>query len=249
MIDKRIAIMIVASIACHAVLARALEALPPRPVPRIPTKIVVNVVEPPPKPPAPEPPPPEPTPTPPPTPEPPRVKPTPKATPRPTQPVTPSPTPNDSPAAPTDVTVPASGAKPKFGVSMSSTSTAGKTEAPVGNTSRPTEPSGPADDAKPLAPAAAHEVTKMPLPQGRCAGKYTEAARAAGVEGVVVLDLIVDENGKAREISVVQGLEQGLTEAAVAALRACQFSPGERGGAKVPVRVRGFKIRFLLGEG
>lgn len=249
MIDNRIAIMLAASLAGHAVLARALEELPPRPAPRIPTKITVNVVEPPPKPPAPEPPPPEPTPPPPaPTPEPPRVKPTPKTTPR-AQPTTPSPTPNDSPAAPTDVTVPASDAKPKFGVSMSSTSSAGKTEAPVGNTSRPTDSAGPAGDAKPLATAAAHEVTKMPLPQGRCAGKYTEAARAAGLEGVVVLDLVVDETGKARDIQVVQGLEHGLTEAAVAALRACQFSPGERGGEKVPVKVRGFKIRFLLGEG
>jgi len=87
------------------------------------------------------------------------------------------------------------------------------------------------------------------LPQGRCAGKYTEAARAAGIEGVVVLDVIVDETGRTRDITVVEGLDHGLTEAAIAALRACRFSPGERAGQPVAVRVRGFKIRFLLGEG
>jgi hypothetical protein len=34
----------------------------------------------------------------------------------------------------------------------------------------------------------------------------------------------------------------------VVALRACRFTPGEKGGQQVPVRVRGFKIRFLLGD-
>jgi TonB family protein len=86
----------------------------------------------------------------------------------------------------------------------------------------------------------------MPLPRGRCSGTYTEAAREAGIEGAVVLDLVVDEHGRARDITVVEGLPHGLTEAAIAALRACQFDPGERSGAAVPVRVRGFKIRFLL---
>jgi hypothetical protein len=45
----------------------------------------------------------------------------------------------------------------------------------------PTAPS--AAPVKPLAePVAAVEVTKMPLPQGRCAGKYTEEARAAATD-------------------------------------------------------------------
>jgi hypothetical protein len=43
-------------------------------------------------------------------------------------------------------------------------------------------------------------------------------------------------------------LPNGLTEAAVAALRGCHFSPGEKDGKPVAVRVRGFKIRFVLAE-
>jgi TonB family protein len=91
----------------------------------------------------------------------------------------------------------------------------------------------------------------MPLPLGRCSGlgKYTTEARDAKVEGVVVLDLIVDEHGRARDIKVVEGLSHGLTEAAIAALAACPFTPGEKNGVPVPVRVRGFKIRFYLPEG
>ena len=246
MIDRRLVATVLASIAGHVVLARALEELPPRPRHDRPARVEIRVVEAPP-PPAPEPPPPEPTP-PPPIPEPPRTKPRPTPTPRV---ATPSPKPNESPAAPIDSTSTTAdpNAKPMFGVSMSSTSTAGRMEAPVGNTARPTQNTGTPGEVKPLAPAAAHEVTKMPLPQGRCAGKYTEAARAAGIEGVVVLDVIVDETGRTRDITVVEGLDHGLTEAAIAALRACRFSPGERSGQPVAVRVRGFKIRFLLGEG
>ena len=86
----------------------------------------------------------------------------------------------------------------------------------------------------------------MPLPQGRCAGKYTEDARAAATEGTVVLDLIVDEKGHARDIKVVSGLDHGLTEAAITALKECAFTPGEKEGHAVAVRVRGFKIRFVL---
>jgi hypothetical protein len=48
---------------------------------------------------------------------------------------------------------------------------------------------------------------------------------------------------------VVSGLTHGLTEAAITALRECRFSPGKKSGEAVPVRVRGFKIRFVLAEG
>ena len=88
----------------------------------------------------------------------------------------------------------------------------------------------------------------MPLPRGRCSGAYTEQAREAGVEGTVVLDLVVGADGRARNIAIVSGLGHGLDQAAVAALRACRFTPGERAGAPVAVRVREFKIRFFLQE-
>ena len=97
-----------------------------------------------------------------------------------------------------------------------------------------------------MAPVPAYQVTTMPLPQGRCVGKYTEEAKRAAIEGTVILDLIVSETGRTRDIHVVSGLGHGLTEAAIAAIKECRFSPGEKDGAPVAVRVRGFKIRFLL---
>ena len=67
-------------------------------------------------------------------------------------------------------------------------------------------------------------------------------ASAAGTEGTVVLDLIVDEKGHARDIHVVSGLAHGLTEAAIAAIKGCHFDPGEKDGKAVPVRVGASKI-------
>src|SRR5439155_13322638 len=118
--------------------------------------------------------------------------------------------PVDHPAATTDTTT-----TPVFGVTMESTSQAGSGPTmPVGNTTRPA-PSSPGVAVKPLAePVAAVEVTKMPVPIGGCSGlgKYTAEAKAAAVEGVVVLDIVVDEHGRARDITVVEGLPHGLTQ-------------------------------------
>jgi TonB family protein len=135
-----------------------------------------------------------------------------------------------------------------FGVTMDSTSQAGSGPAmPVGNTTHAAPTAAAAAPVKPLAqPVAAVEVTKMPLPLGACPGKYTDEARAAALEGVVVLDVTIDEHGRARDFTVVSGLPHGLTQAAIDAVSACRFSPGERSGQPVPVRVRGYKIRFLM---
>jgi periplasmic protein TonB len=142
---------------------------------------------------------------------------------------------------------------PTFGISMESTSEKGAGPAmPVGNTLqvKPTKPAAAPAAVKPLAaPALAYEVTKMPLPKGQCRGEYSDEARSAGIEGTVVLDVVVGEDGAPRDIKVVQGLGHGLTEAAVAALRRCRFTPGERDGKPVPVRLRTFKIRFVLQGG
>jgi protein TonB len=252
MIDRNLIICALVSVAGHLALASGLDnGLPPVDRSEAPQRVTVRVVQPPPKPEEPPPPPPEP-------PKPPEPPPKPKIVekkiaPKPTtQPPITTPTTEPPPQTPPLSSTSTTGdpnAKPKFGVSMESTSQGGKTSVPVGNTTSPTAPSTETGPPKPLPPAAAHEVTKMPLPQGRCAGKYTDAALAAAIEGVVVLDVIVDETGKTRDISVVEGLSHGLTEAAIEALKTCRFSAGERAGKPVPVRVRGFKIRFLLPDG
>jgi len=132
----------------------------------------------------------------------------------------------------------------RFSVSMQSSSGPGEMAvAPPGHGGAPSAHAGPPGAAPAIEGAAA---SVLPLPVGRCSGTYTEEARQAGIEGTVILDLVVGEDGRPRDIKVVQGLAHGLTGAAIAALRRCRFTPGERSGARVAVRLRAFKIRFLL---
>ena len=65
----------------------------------------------------------------------------------------------------------------------------------------------------------------------------------------MVLDLVVSASGRVRQVKVTKGLAHGLSEAAIRAARACRFTPGQRKGIAVPVRVRGFKVRFFLQTG
>lgn len=246
--DRRLVICAIVSVAGHFAFARGLGYLPPRqqtPERRI---VSVRVVEPP----APEPPP---EPVKPPAPEPPKPEPVKTIVherPRPREAVAvkrdvpPVDTPPvDHPPATTDTTT-----TPVFGVTMESTSQAGTGPAmPVGNTAHPAPIAPAGTQVRPLAePVAAALVTKMPLPRGECKAKYTDEARAAAIEGVVVLAAIIDEHGRPRDITVVEGLAHGLTRAAIAALSGCAFSPGERDGQPVPVRLRELKFRFLLAE-
>lgn len=250
----RILLCLVASVLAHALAVQALERLPEEQKQRRPQTVTVRIVNPPP--PAPEPPPePPPPPPPPPPPTPTIVHEVPTEQPVQRRSHVPPPpsqdaVPKNTPPSERAVTSGPSTTTPTFGFSLESTSESGSGPAmPVGNTLQVPQ-TGPAvapAKVKPLAaPVPVYEVTKMPTMRDRCRGEYTDAARDAGVEGTVVLDLVVDEEGNTRDIKVVHGLGHGLDEAAVAALKRCRFAPGERGGSAVPVRVREFKIRFFL---
>ncbi len=253
MYSQRLIACIVASVLAHALAVRALGQLPEEEKQRKPQTVMVRIVNPPP--PAPEPPP-EP---PPPPPDPPKEVPTiVHEIPTQVQPrrlhMPPPPTadakPRDTPPSERAVTTGPSTDTPQFGFSLESTSESGSGPAmPVGNTLQ--VPQGPAAVApkavKPLAaPVPVYEVTKMPTMSEHCRGEYTDAARDAGIEGTVVLELIVDEEGKTRDIKVLHGLGHGLDEAAIAAIKRCHFEAGQRGGKAVPVRLPALKVRFFL---
>ena len=239
--DRRLAICAGLSIVGHLALARGLGHLPRHVEPPVVRTVSLRVVSPPPLEPPPEPALAPPTPA-------------PKAIPHERARARTAPRPTEAP--PPDAPVPEhqavtgpGPATPVFGVTMESTSQAGAGPAmPIGKTGGAFGPEAEVKKGpqEPPPPVPAYEVTTMPLPQGRCVGKYTDEAKSAAVEGTVILDLIVSETGRVRDVQVVSGLGHGLTEAAVAAAKACRFSPGEKNGTAVPVRVRGFKIRFLL---
>jgi periplasmic protein TonB len=78
-------------------------------------------------------------------------------------------------------------------------------------------------------PAAAPEI-KHPYATETSVAKYTEEARAAKLEGIVVLEAEIGTDGRAHDIRVVSGLGHGLDESAVEALRQWKFKPGTKDG-------------------
>lgn len=64
---------------------------------------------------------------------------------------------------------------------------------------------------------------------------YTAAAHHAQVEGAILLDVVVDEKGQAREVIVVRGLGYGLDESAIKTIKRWKFKPGTYQGNPVVV--------------
>lgn len=67
---------------------------------------------------------------------------------------------------------------------------------------------------------------------------YPEKARKAGIEGKVVVEVVVDKTGSIRDLTVKQSDNELLTEAALRAVKEQTFEPGNReDGERVPVRI------------
>lgn len=74
-----------------------------------------------------------------------------------------------------------------------------------------------------------------PVPIHRVEPRYTETARRMRVEGLVVLEAIVDAEGRVTEVRVLRGLPAGLDRSAVAAVRQWRYAPATLDGRPVPV--------------
>ncbi|WP_022835126.1 energy transducer TonB [Salisaeta longa] len=68
-------------------------------------------------------------------------------------------------------------------------------------------------------------------------GEYPDFARKAGIEGRVIIQFIVNEQGQATNLTVLQGVHPLLNEAAMKAIRATRFTPGKQRGRAVKVRM------------
>jgi protein TonB len=65
--------------------------------------------------------------------------------------------------------------------------------------------------------------------------RYTEPARRAGVQGTVVVEAIIDEQGHATNVRILRGLPMGLDRAAVEAIQQVTFKPAMMGNRPVKV--------------
>jgi periplasmic protein TonB len=67
--------------------------------------------------------------------------------------------------------------------------------------------------------------------------EYSEEARKVKQQGTVLLSLIVDEQGRPRNIRVARSLGMGLDEKAIEAVKNWKFAPGTKDGIPVAVQV------------
>ena len=84
-----------------------------------------------------------------------------------------------------------------------------------------------------------------PIPIYQPEPPYSEEARKAKFQGVVVLSIIVDTQGNVRDVHVVRRLGLGLDEKAEETVKTWKFKPALRNSTPVPVRVM-VEVSFRL---
>ncbi len=111
-------------------------------------------------------------------------------------------------------------------------------------------PPPPEDEEEDDEPEVFQVVEDMPEPAGGMAAiynaiRYPDAARRAGIEGRVIIQFIVDEEGQVRDPVVIRGIGGGCDEAAIDAIRAVEWTPGRQRGRAVRVQFQ-LPIMFRL---
>jgi protein TonB len=100
----------------------------------------------------------------------------------------------------------------------------------------PAEPEGPirvGGDVKPP------EKIVAPQPQ------YTEIARKARIQGVVIIEAIIDKQGLVTNVKMLKGLPMGLDQAAADAVKKWKFKPATLNGKPVAV-IYNLTVNFRL---
>ncbi len=75
--------------------------------------------------------------------------------------------------------------------------------------------------------------------------RYPEIARRAGIEGVVIIQFVVDEHGNVSQFNVLRDIGGGTANAAIEAIQQTEWAPGRQRGRAVPVRFQ-IPVRFML---
>jgi len=75
--------------------------------------------------------------------------------------------------------------------------------------------------------------------------EYTGKARAARIEGVIKLKLVVGTDERAHDIKITKSLDPGLDANAIASIKTWRFQPGTKNGKPVPVQAN-IEVHFRL---
>ena len=85
------------------------------------------------------------------------------------------------------------------------------------------------------------QLVSFPKPE------YPPLARRLRVQGVVVVSVLVDENGQVQDARIVEPIPQkvGINEAALAAARSARYKPATKQGVRVKMWTR-LRIPFTM---
>ncbi len=121
---------------------------------------------------------------------------------------------------------------------------------PVPQMVEPVEPEKPEskiveEEVLPI-PTPIFQLTSMPRMIHRETPVYPSTMRAQGKEGRVKLEVLIDDKGKVRQITVVKSAGEAFDQAAIAAIAKSNFTPGNIDGKPVAVLLKlpvNFKLR------
>ena len=122
----------------------------------------------------------------------------------------------------------------------------------VGGTGTGTEGEGTGGNDAPLVkeepkgPMRVGGDVKPPTVTSRVEPKYNDLARKARITGVVIVEAIINKDGRVEQVKVVKGLPMGLSEAAEEAVKQWRFRPGTLNGQPVDV-IFNLTVNFTLG--
>jgi len=95
-------------------------------------------------------------------------------------------------------------------------------------------------------PTEEYLVSEMPVVLSEVRPVYPKAAKDKQLEGVVAMDVLIDDKGLVRQVKIIEG-EEIFRLGAVAAMKKFRFRPAKVDGKAVAVRIRyslNFKLEF-----
>ncbi len=96
-------------------------------------------------------------------------------------------------------------------------------------------PEGPPPTPEPEGPIQVGGDVLAPVKVNAPQPQYTEIARKARLQGVVIVQAIIDKDGNVTNVKVLKGLPMGLDQATVDAVKQWKFKPATLNGKPVAV--------------
>ncbi|MCP4549613.1 MAG: TonB family protein [bacterium] len=97
-------------------------------------------------------------------------------------------------------------------------------------------------------PLEGHETIKPPSKIVAHQPQYTEEALAAGLQGTVIVQVVITETGEVEVIKELKGLPKGLSRSVTKAISAWRFEPALSDGKPIPVYFN-VTVNFALNQG